>query len=128
LKQAIEKTAEYFILENNIVKINQKFLYPKIEHYNYDVYDGVDYVLDITRPITQRLISLKFKGKEIKDKDIFTLAINNYRAVGGGDYEMFKKARVLKEYDISLADLATNYLKKHPKLSIKLVNNFLVKK
>ena len=41
---------------------------------------------------------------------------------------MFKKARVLKEYDISLADLATNYLKKHPKLSIKLINNYLVKK
>jgi 2',3'-cyclic-nucleotide 2'-phosphodiesterase/3'-nucleotidase len=128
LKQAIEKTAEYFVLENNIVKINKKFLYPKIEHYNYDVYDGVDYVLDITKPISQRLISLKFKGKAVKDKDVFSLAINNYRAVGGGDYEMFKKARVLKEYDISLADLATNYLKKHSKLSIKLINNFLLKK
>jgi len=128
LKQAIEKTAEYFVLENNIVKINKIFLHPKIEHYNYDVYDGVDYVLDITKPISQRLISLKFKGKAVKDKDVFSLAINNYRAVGGGDYEMFKKARVLKEYDISLADLATNYLKKHPKLSIKLINNYLVKK
>jgi 2',3'-cyclic-nucleotide 2'-phosphodiesterase (5'-nucleotidase family) len=128
LKEAIEKTAEYFVLENNKIKISEKFIYPKIEHYNYDVYDGVDYILDITKPISKRLVSLKYKGKEVKDKDLFSLAINNYRAVGGGDYEMFKKAKVLKEYDISLAELATNYLKKHSKLNIKLINNFIVKK
>ena len=128
LKEAIEKSAEYFELENNQIKINEKFIYPKIEHYNYDVYDGVDYILDITKPTGKRLASLKYKGKEVNDKDKFSLAINNYRAVGGGDYEMFKKAKVLKEYDISLAELATNYLKKHPKLNIKLINNYLVKK
>jgi 2',3'-cyclic-nucleotide 2'-phosphodiesterase / 3'-nucleotidase len=128
LKQAIEKTSEYFTLEKNVIKISNKFLYPKIEHYNYDVYDGIDYVIDITKPVGKRLVSLKYKGKEIHEKDKFTLAINNYRAVGGGDYEMFKKAKVLKEYDVSLADLATNYLKKHPKFQIKLINNFSIKK
>lgn len=128
LRQAIEKTSEYFSLNNKKLEISKKFIYPKLEHYNYDVYDGIDYVIDVSKPIGQRLISLKYKGKDVKNTDKFTLAINNYRAVGGGEYEMFKKAKILKEYDISLANLATNYLNRHSSLKIQLVNNFTIKK
>lgn len=36
LKEAIEKSATYFVVEDGKVGINKDFLHPKVQHYNYD--------------------------------------------------------------------------------------------
>lgn len=54
--------------------------------YDYDMIQGVNYVIDITRPIGQRIKRLIYQGRAVVDTDIFSLAINNYRFNGGGGY------------------------------------------
>ncbi len=63
--------------------------------YNYDMISGVDYTLDLARPVGSRVASLSFKGKPVVDTDTFTLALNNYRQSGGGGYAMLKDAPVV---------------------------------
>lgn len=55
---------------------------PNIRVYNYDMFQGVDYKVDISKPAGERIVDLKFKGEPLKDTDKLKLAINNYRYGG----------------------------------------------
>ena len=54
----------------------------------YDVIsgDGFSYVIDASKPSGNRITSMTYNGKEVKDNDSFTVVINNYRYNGGGNY------------------------------------------
>lgn len=68
---------------------------PRIPGYNFDIVSGVDYVIDVSRPIGSRITRLDFKGQPVKDTDTFTMALNNYRQTGGGGYTMLAGAPVV---------------------------------
>ena len=71
---------------------------------NCDTLAGADYVLDPARPDGSRVASLTREGRDVSDDDVFTVAINSYRASGGGGYPMWKSARRMSETG-SLRDL-----------------------
>lgn len=52
---------------------------PEIRGYNYDMFEGVTYDIDISQEAGSRIKNLKFKGTDIKDDGIYKLAVNNYR-------------------------------------------------
>ncbi len=64
---------------------------------NCDTLAGAEYVLDLSRPQGSRVVSLTRGGKEVADGDVFRVAINSYRASGGGGYPMWKSARRVSE-------------------------------
>ncbi|MFY9356477.1 MAG: 5'-nucleotidase C-terminal domain-containing protein, partial [Defluviitoga tunisiensis] len=48
---------------------------------NYDIFKGVYYEIDISKPVGERIINLRRSdGTPIKDDDVLTLTVNNYRA------------------------------------------------
>lgn len=57
-----------------------------IADYNLDQLYGATYTIDLTQPAGHRIKNLKVNGKLVKDDDIFTVAINNYRFNGGGGF------------------------------------------
>ena len=62
LKAALEKTADYFTLnEDNEIMIHPKYCIPKPQPYNYDMYEGIDYILDISKPVGERVVQLELK-------------------------------------------------------------------
>jgi 2',3'-cyclic-nucleotide 2'-phosphodiesterase / 3'-nucleotidase len=103
---ALEQTAGYFSVKDQTLQVSDAFLYPKVEHYNYDHYDGVDYVIDVTKPVGQRITACLFQGEPLDPQQVYSVIVNNYRANGGGDYEMFQRAEVKKNIDTSMFDLA----------------------
>ncbi|HYE83476.1 MAG TPA: 5'-nucleotidase C-terminal domain-containing protein [Clostridia bacterium] len=50
-----------------------------IRGYNYDMFSGVNYEIDITKPAGSRIVNLTFNGSPIDDNKIYKLALNNYR-------------------------------------------------
>ncbi|MEO7041479.1 MAG: 5'-nucleotidase C-terminal domain-containing protein [Gemmatimonadaceae bacterium] len=70
--------------------------------YNFDVVSGVNYTVDVTRPVGQRVRTLTFHGTNVAPTDTFIMALNNYRQSGGGGYAMLRDAPVVydKQQDI----------------------------
>ena len=78
---------------------------PRIPGYNFDLLAGAEYVMDLSRPVGQRIRSLTFRGRPVAAADSFTVAINNYRASGGGNYDMLRGAPVVWESATEIRDL-----------------------
>lgn len=127
LKAYLEKNAEFFVVENGRLSVNPRYVSPKPQYYNYDMVDGIEYTFDLRKPFGQRVTSILYKGKELEEDQFLTLAINNYRAAGGGDFEMMKEAETVKEITQGMVELIINYilLKKEidfvPKKNIHLI-------
>lgn len=77
----------------------------RVAGYNYDVLAGADYTIDLSRPIGGRITSLTYRGRPIAPTDSFTVAVNNYRASGGGGYDMLRGAPVVFESTTEIRDL-----------------------
>ncbi len=53
--------------------------------YNWDIYRGIKYTVDLTRPAGSRITSLaRTNGAPITDAESLLIAVNNYRGSGGG--------------------------------------------
>ncbi|XJZ26549.1 bifunctional metallophosphatase/5'-nucleotidase [Bacillota bacterium Lsc_1132] len=112
IKDALEKGATYFILDNNEIKVNAAFVEPKPQHYNYDMWEGIEYELNISKPVGSRVVKLNFNGKPMNLTGQYDVVMNNYRAGGGGDYEMFKDKPVIKEIQTDMTELLADYFLK----------------
>lgn len=80
LKQYMEKQGAYYNQYQPgdvTISFNQN-----IRVYNYDMFSGVDYKIDISKPVGERIVQLTYQGKAVQDTDTFKLAINNYRYEG----------------------------------------------
>lgn len=118
LKRYIERTAEFFELFNGKLKISEKFLKPKLEFYNYDFFSNLYYTIDVSRNISDRVVSMVFKGKEVKEDDKFSICINNYRASGGGQYDFLRECTVIKEIQVDLPSQITAYIEKYGNIEV----------
>ncbi|MBN2618470.1 MAG: 5'-nucleotidase C-terminal domain-containing protein [Spirochaetales bacterium] len=52
---------------------------PDIRGYNYDMFSGVTYDIDISKPAGERVVNVMLKGEAIDSEKIYKLAVNNYR-------------------------------------------------
>ena len=126
LRDSLEHTADYFILATGQPAINPAWFKPKVEHYNYDLVYGLHYTFDLTHPVGQRVTTLQFKGRDVQDDETLTIAMNSYRAVGGGNYPAYQQAPIVLHDQRPVQELLISYFQKHnqlpkaPKLSLTL--------
>lgn len=119
LRQAVERSAEYFDLDSDgRLAISDRFLKPKVEHYNYDYFAGITYVIDVSRPVGNRVIRLEYRGAPVRDEDAFTLCMNNYRSSGAGGYAAYPSCPVVKEINVEMSDLLMDYFERTASISL----------
>ncbi|GAA5065806.1 bifunctional metallophosphatase/5'-nucleotidase [Streptomyces similanensis] len=63
--------------------------------YNYDYVSGLKYDIDVAQPAGSRIKNLTFNGAALDDAQQFVLAVNNYRANGGGAFPYVAAAKEL---------------------------------
>lgn len=126
LKLALERAAEYFTLKNGEVQISECFIYPKVEHYNYDFFAGLSYSFDITKPIGQRVVEMKIDGKDLEDK-MYTIAMSDYRATGTGGYDCYKTCDIVKEYAVDIQEVVIEYIQSKGCVNIMEKPHFCIK-
>ncbi len=119
LRLAMERSAEYFAYDSDgKLTISDKFLSPKVEHYNYDYFAGVDYKIDPSKPLGSRIVKLEYNNVPVTDEQMFTLCLNNYRASGAGEYPMYKECTIAKEINIEMVELLMEYFRMNPVIEV----------
>jgi 2',3'-cyclic-nucleotide 2'-phosphodiesterase/3'-nucleotidase len=68
-----------------------------VPDYNYDILSGVDYDIDISKPVGSRITKLQIKGADVAADAQFVIAVNNYRRSGGGAFPGIVKTQVYNE-------------------------------
>ncbi len=77
LKAYMEWSASYYnTYEEGDITISFN---PEIRGYNYEMFAGVTYDIDISKEAGKRVTNLLFNGEPIDDTKIYKLAVNNYR-------------------------------------------------
>lgn len=105
LKQYMEKTASYFALQNGEPTVSEDFLLPKVAHYNYDYFYGLDYAFDIRKPVGERVVKMDYQGKAIVPTQKVSIIVNSYRASGTGGYDMLVGVPMLQDIQKEVSGL-----------------------
>ena len=99
---------------------------PAVWGYNCDTMDGAEYALDPTRPEGERLLYLRRNGRDVSDDETFLVAINSYRASGGGGYAVWRSCARVSESRESLRDLLIEDAKRKGELAPKANENWFL--
>ncbi len=103
IKDELEWTANYFnqyYYEPAGVTVNSA-----VRDYNYDLWSGIEYKLDVTKPVGQRVVELKLNGQPLAMDQMVRVALNNYRATG-----KFPTATKLYQSTTEVRELITNWI------------------
>nr|WP_326209897.1 5'-nucleotidase C-terminal domain-containing protein [uncultured Oscillibacter sp.] len=82
---------------------------PNIRLYNYDMFAGLDYEIDISKPVGSRIQNVVYKGQPMKDTDTMILALNNYRYGGLVSAGLINESDVVYEGG-AVRDMITEYV------------------
>jgi 5'-nucleotidase len=123
LRNALEQDARYFVQLDpaNLPATPAATKDPNARDYNWDLYSGIDYTIDLTRPAGQRVTRLQLGGKDVTDDQVIRIAINNYRA-GGGGYNAFAGSPILWKSADGVRDYLAAYVAAHPALDPSAIN------
>ncbi|WP_329032677.1 5'-nucleotidase C-terminal domain-containing protein [Streptomyces sp. NBC_01725] len=88
IKDYLEFSARYYVRTAAGAPVDTSKLTnaDNIPDYNYDVVSGLTYDIDIAKPAGSRIVNLRFEGEALDPAARFVLAVNNYRASGGGNF------------------------------------------
>ncbi len=127
MKEALERSASYFEqYDGGEIEVNPAFISPKPQHYNYDMWEGIDYLIDISKPVGDRIVKLEYKGKPVEPEKEYDVVMNNYRAGGGGDYLMYQNKPVIKDIPTDVSELIANYILENKTVKATVNQNWKV--
>ncbi|MFF3321762.1 bifunctional metallophosphatase/5'-nucleotidase [Streptomyces sp. NPDC002889] len=113
VKDYLEFSARYYVQTPAAAPVDTAKLTnaDNIPDYNYDAISGLTYDIDIARPAGSRIVNLAFEGKPVDAAAQFVLAVNNYRASGGGNFPHVAKAQQLWANSEEIRNTIINWVK-----------------
>lgn len=92
--------------------------------YLYDMFEGVEYKIDLSKPVGERIVDVKFKGEPLRDDQILTLAVNNYRYSSGLKANKLISGNKKWESPKAIRDYLAEYIQRVGVISPEVSNNW----
>jgi len=99
---------------------------PEKPGYLYDMFAGVDYQIDLSKPVGKRIVNVMFKGKPLSDTQTLTLAVNNYRYSSALKTQKLVAATKQWESPNSIRDMLVEYIKAQGTIKPSVDNNWKI--
>ena len=125
LKDALEHSTRYF-KEYQPGKSLNDLVDTRVPGYNFDVAEGVSYDIDLTKPVGQRIINLKFKNQPLSMTQKLKVVTNNYRVNGGGGFTMYKNAPVVYRSSAEVRELIIDWVERNKTVPTQSSNNWRI--
>lgn len=126
LKEALEHSARYFLPAQPGAPI-EALVDPRAYGYNFDMAEGVEYVIDLNQPLGERITDLTYRNRPLDPKRKRKVAINNYRHNGVGGYTMFADAPVLSRSNVGIRELIIDWVRTNTDLPMQPSDNWSIK-
>jgi 2',3'-cyclic-nucleotide 2'-phosphodiesterase/3'-nucleotidase len=126
VKAALENAARYFLSCQGARCTQGPLVNREVAGFNYDMAEGVDYEIDLTRPEGDRIRNLRWHGAPLAPDRKLRIAINNYRAAGSAGYTMFAGAKVAWRSGEEIRDMVVRYYIDHKQLPGEPRNNWRI--
>ncbi len=126
IKNYLEYSARYFVWED---KTNRVIENDEIPGYNYDMAEGIAYEIHVGRPFGERiknLIDLQ-TGKPLIADSLYTVALNSYRAAGGGGHLAaagITRPKISWKSNEEMRNLLIDYIKNRKILNAEVDDNW----
>ncbi len=126
IKDFLEYSARYYQLKDGKLKHN-----PKVAGYNYDMAEGISYKIDVRKPVGRRIVDLTDlkTGQPLDMKKTYRVAMNSYRATGGGGHMAAAKAKnapIIFKSDQEIRNLLIEYMKAQKVISPRANGNWKI--
>lgn len=129
LKQIMELQAGNFFNQSKDGDITISFD-PNIRLYMYDMFAGVDYEIDISKPKGSRIKNVMYKGEPLKDDEVLVLALNNYRYGGLTSSGIISSSTspdvLVYNTGVAIRDKISEYVKNKKIISPECDNNWKI--
>lgn len=114
LKAALEQSARLFA--EYTYEEGRPLTVPGMPGWNFDMAMGVTYEVDLTRPAGDRILHLSWQGQPLEPGRRLRVAVNGYRAAGGGDFAMIRRATVISRPALRAPAALLDYVRRHPRV------------
>ncbi len=109
VKAALENAARYYLPCPTSACDAGPLTNTSVPGYAFDIAQGVSYDIDLSRPMGDRVVNLRYKGKPLAADQPLRIAVNSYRAGGSNGYTMFKAGKIVWESGREIRDLLIEY-------------------
>jgi 2',3'-cyclic-nucleotide 2'-phosphodiesterase (5'-nucleotidase family) len=126
IKDFLEYCAKYYVWDGKQITPN-----PEMRGYNYDMAEGIKYTIDVTRKPGNRIENLVLQStdKSLKMNETYKVAMNSYRATGGGGHMAAagaSDAKIIWKSSEEMRNILADYIKKTGKLTPHTDGNWKV--
>ena len=88
--------------------------------FNFDqMQGGIHYVIDVSKPAGQRIVSLTFDGKPVRLDQTFIVVTNNYRASGGGRFPGLDGSSIVLAAPDGTREIVARWLQRHREIGAR---------
>lgn len=94
--------------------------------YLYDMFAGVDYEINLSKPAGERIENVMFKGEELRDDQVLKLVVNNYRYSSAIRALNLAEGKRDWESSNSIRDMIVDYFAKNSPVAPVVDNNWRI--
>ena len=95
-----------------------------IEPFNFDMMEGIEYQIDVTQPLGERIVNATFEGEPLTADMEFAVVTNDYRAGGGGDFPHLDGTHTIISSDQENRAVLVDYVTEHSPITEPEVRNW----
>lgn len=99
---------------------------PEYPGYLYDMFQGVDYEINLSKPKGERIENVMFHGEPLSDDETLTLAVNNYRYSSGIKAKNLAEGKREWESSNSIRDMIVAYFGENSPVAPTVDNNWKI--